>query len=36
MNGFFEKLAEVNGKVNSAVWGVPGLVLLIGTGIRRL
>ena len=28
-----EKIAEINGEVNSVVWGIPGLVLLIGTGI---
>ncbi len=33
MNAFLERLAEINGKVNSFIWGVPGLVLLIGTGI---
>jgi len=33
MEAFLEKVAEINGAVNSVVWGVPGLVLLIGTGI---
>ena len=28
-----DKIAEVNGSINSVVWGMPGLVLLIGTGI---
>ncbi len=28
-----EMIAEVNSKVNSLVWGVPALVLLIGTGV---
>ena len=28
-----DKIAEINGEVNSVVWGIPGLVLLIGTGI---
>ncbi len=33
MNAILEKIAEINGAVNGVVWGVPGLVLLIGTGI---
>ena len=33
MEVFFEKVAEVNGAVNSVVWGKYGLILLIGTGI---
>ena len=28
-----EKIAEINGEINGVVWGIPGLVLLIGTGI---
>lgn len=28
-----EKIAEINGEINGVVWGVFGLVLLIGTGI---
>ncbi|MEE0840711.1 MAG: sodium:alanine symporter family protein [Acutalibacteraceae bacterium] len=28
-----EKIAEINGEVNGVVWGIPGLVLLIGTGL---
>ena len=28
-----ETIESVNGSVNSAVWGLPGLILLIGTGI---
>ena len=28
-----ETIESVNGAVNSAVWGLPGLILLIGTGI---
>ncbi len=28
-----DKIAEINGAVNGVVWGIPGLVLLIGTGI---
>lgn len=30
---FMEKITEINGALNSFIWGVPGLVLLIGTGI---
>ena len=33
MNQFIETVASVNDKVNTAVWGLPGLILLIGTGI---
>ncbi|MBQ4604711.1 MAG: sodium:alanine symporter family protein, partial [Clostridia bacterium] len=33
MEAFFEKVAEINGSVNSVVWGKYGLILLIGTGI---
>ncbi len=33
MSGFLKGLADVNGKINDVVWGVPALVLLIGTGI---
>ena len=28
-----EKIAEINGEINGVVWGLPGLILLIGTGI---
>lgn len=28
-----EKIASINGSVNDIVWGVPALILLIGTGI---
>lgn len=28
-----EKIADFNGKVNNVVWGVPALILLVGTGI---
>ncbi len=28
-----EKITSVNNVVNSAVWGLPGLILLIGTGV---
>ena len=33
MNGFLNFIETVNNAVNSAVWGLPGLILLIGTGI---
>ena len=33
MDKFLEIVASVNDAVNSAVWGLPGLILLIGTGI---
>jgi len=33
MEKFIEMIASANDVVNSAVWGLPGLVLLIGTGI---
>ncbi len=33
MNGIIEKIAEINGEINTFIWGAPGLVLLIGTGI---
>ena len=33
MDKFVEMIASVNDKVNGAVWGLPGLILLIGTGI---
>lgn len=28
-----DKIADFNGKINDVVWGVPALILLIGTGI---
>ncbi|MEE0945599.1 MAG: sodium:alanine symporter family protein [Acutalibacteraceae bacterium] len=28
-----DKIAQINGEINGVVWGIPGLVLLIGTGI---
>ncbi len=28
-----DKIAEINGAVNGVVWGIPGLALLIGTGL---
>ena len=31
--GITEQLAKINNAVNSVVWGVPALVLLIGTGV---
>ena len=33
MQNFLDGLASVNGKINGVVWGVPALILLIGTGI---
>ena len=30
---FIERVESVNTAINSAVWGLPGLILLIGTGI---
>ena len=33
MDKFIEKVALINGMVNDAVWGLPGLILLIGTGV---
>ena len=33
MDKFVASVEKVNGVVNSAVWGLPGLMLLIGTGI---
>ena len=33
MSEFAQTVAEINGNVNDVVWGVPALVLLIGTGI---
>ena len=33
MENFVKGIENVNNAVNSAVWGLPGLILLIGTGI---
>lgn len=33
MDGFLKIVESVNGKINGFVWGVPMLVLLVGTGI---
>ncbi|MBO5041906.1 MAG: sodium:alanine symporter family protein [Clostridia bacterium] len=33
MDRFLEIVASINGVINNAVWGLPGLILLIGTGI---
>ncbi len=33
MDKLIEKIADINGVVNNAVWGLPGLILLIGTGV---
>ena len=33
MDKIIEKIASINDAVNGAVWGLPGLILLIGTGV---
>ena len=33
MSGFLKMVESVNGKVNGFVWGIPMLVLLVGTGV---
>ena len=33
MEAFIKAVEKVNGVINGAVWGLPGLILLIGTGI---
>ena len=33
MNKIVEKITEINGDLNGFIWGIPGLILLIGTGI---
>lgn len=33
MENFFAKLSEVNGAINSVVWGPAALILLVGTGV---
>ena len=33
MNDFLVMLEDINGKVNGFVWGLPMLILLVGTGI---
>ena len=33
MSGFLKMVELVNGKVNNFVWGIPMLVLLVGTGV---
>ena len=33
MEKFIETVTSVNGAVNSLIWGIPALVLLIGTGV---
>ena len=33
MDKFLEAVASVNSVINNAVWGLPGLILLIGTGV---
>ena len=33
MEAIMEKVAEINGVVNSFIWGAPGLVLILGAGL---
>ena len=33
MDQFIKIVTDVNGEINSFIWGLPGLILLIGTGI---
>ena len=33
MDKFIKIVTDVNGEINSFIWGLPGLILLIGTGI---
>ena len=33
MDVIVEKITQINGALNNFIWGVPGLVLLIGTGL---
>ena len=33
MESLLQQITDVNNAVNGVVWGIPGLVLLIGTGI---
>ncbi len=33
MDKFIEKVASINGAVNNAIWGLPGLILLISAGV---
>ena len=33
MNGFLDIVAKINGSINGVVWGIPMLVLLVGTGV---
>ena len=33
MENFFAKLSDVNGAINSVVWGPAALILLVGTGV---
>ena len=33
MDKFLQALESINGEINGIVWGIFGLVLLIGTGI---
>ena len=33
MENFIKAVTDVNGEINTFIWGIPGLILLIGTGI---
>ncbi len=33
MEAIMDKIAEINGVVNNFIWGIPGLVLVLGAGI---
>ena len=33
MENLLQRITEINSAVNSVVWGVPALILLIGTGV---
>ena len=33
MNGLVDMITKVNSAVNSFVWGIPMLIMLVGTGI---
>ena len=33
MEGFLEAVEKINGEINNVVWGIPMLILLVGTGI---
>ena len=33
MQNFIKAVTDINGEINTFIWGIPGLILLIGTGI---